>query len=135
MKRFVLLLSLASAVAQAETILMTCERPSGLETYRYTEQFFGFGETKYEIRTEGQWVPICAPSESSYPFSATITAFDATQCFVGDKAITIKKVSKLGNQPWATITTETVDFVTLSYKYVIKSHSRESTQCKRLNRG
>jgi hypothetical protein len=134
MKYLAVLLALPATIAQSETILMMCERPSGLQTYRYTEQFFGFGKTKYEVRKEGQWVPICAPSETSFDYDPTTKGYNAIRCVPGDKAITKKVVSRLGDLPWATHVTETVDFVTLSHKYVNR-HSPESTQCKRLNRG
>ena len=84
---------------------MKCERPTGVQIYRYTEQLFGLGTTTYEIRTEGQWVPICTPSEKSWAWDEKTKAYSATKCVPGDKAITKKELSRLGNLPWQTVTT------------------------------
>lgn len=113
---------------------MKCERPTGVQIYRYTEQLFGLGTTTYEIRTEGQWVPICTPSEKSWAWDEKTKAYSATKCVPGDKAITKKELSRLGNLPWQTVTTETVDFVTLSRRHLITGPA-DFTQCKPFSRG
>jgi hypothetical protein len=131
MKRLVLLLALASAVAQAKTVVMDCGTPKEPDIYRYTSD----PTPKYEERFAGRWSDFCEARDYVLDDKHTVITCDYRDQFALKNARTKYVGKETGDWSKDLVTrilaefnyTTTIDFVGLR-----KGFGKQSVTCTRL---